>query len=244
MSTAFLSQYGPWALVTGASSGIGEEFARQLAAKGLNLVLVARRADRMQALAEQLSQQYPIETRVISLDLTDPNFLSTLTPQVEDIEIGLLVNNAGMMLNGPIHKVDLRRHQQLLALNCEAPLMLAHYYGKAMRARKQGGIIFTSSVSAFMSVPYMSHYAASKAYVLSLAESMSYEMRDANVAVQALCPGYTETEMTAGIKGNIKMMTPTEVVKESLDNLGSKFTVINGANNRRQVWMIDRKSVV
>ena len=241
----FKQSYGPWAVVTGASSGIGYEFAQQLAALGLNLVLVARREEAMASLADGLKSAYGIDLRVIPLDLTEPLACEQLNEATSDLEIGLLINNAGMGAKGPVIDTPLNHHRRLLYLNCRAPLELAHFYGNRMKANGKGGIIFTSSVSAFAGSPYIGHYAASKAYELYIAEAMQFEMRHHNVDIQALCPGFTRTEMTTKVKG--KKMEPSDVVGESLRKLGKKIIVIPGTPYKLShlfVWLfISRKQI-
>ncbi len=233
MENNFASYFGPWGLITGASSGIGEEFARQLAERGLNLVLVARRGERLEQLAGTLRTERNIEVRVIAMDLTRPDLLEALGAAVADLDIGLLVNNAGVAVDGAFHKQDLARHRMMHRLNATAPMELAHHFVQPMIERKRGGIIFTASVSAFFAAPFVGHYAATKAYILSLAESMNYELRPKGIKVQALCPGYTRTEMSDGVPDNIMMMQVGPVVKASLNQLmGNYPSVLPGFVNK------------
>lgn len=228
----FKSYFGPWAIVTGASSGIGVEFAKQIAERGLNIVLTARRVERMEALAEEIRSSYKVEVRVVGLDLTKPDMLSDLMPAVADLEIGLLVNNAGMNAAGAFYKTDLGQHLKTHALNTTAPTILAHHYVQPMLERKKGGIIFTASTSSFFPVPYLGNYAATKAYILSLADSMNHELESKGIKVQALCPGYTRSEMSEGVPDNFMMMQPGPVVKKSLDKLmGNYPSVVPGWPN-------------
>ncbi|MEL6591448.1 MAG: SDR family oxidoreductase [Bacteroidota bacterium] len=228
----FKQEFGPWALVTGASSGIGVEFALQIAARGLNVVLTARRVERMEALAERIRNDYGVEVRVVGLDLTKADMLDDLVPAVSDLEIGLVVNNAGMNVAGAFYKSDLGQHLKTLTLNATAPTILAHYFAQAMVERKRGGIIFTASTSSFFPVPYMGNYAGTKAYILSLAESMNHELSHKGVKVQALCPGYTRSEMSEGVPDNFLMMQPGPVVKKSLDKLSGNYpSVVPGWPN-------------
>lgn len=228
----FLEQYGPWAIVTGASSGIGYEFARQLGAMGFNLVLIARRADKMEELAAELKTEYGTECRVLGLDLTEAGFYSTVEAKVKDLEIGLLVNNAGMNCEGTFYRGGLERNLKMMRLNMEAPFILAHELGREMIERGRGGIIFVSSTSAFQAMPYFTHYAATKAYLLSLAESMHFEFRKKGVHVTALCPGPTESEMSRGIKNNPMVMKAGPVVKAGLNALGHKTFTVPGIGNK------------
>ena len=236
--SSFKDTYGPWAIVTGASSGIGVEFARQLAAKGLNLILIARRKDRLDALAEELSGKHQITVKTLEVDLGASDFLEKVREGTDGLEVGLLVNNAGVAVNGPLHKPDLEKQLQMLHVNCTAPMVLAHEFANQMIARQKGGIIFTASVSSFFPVPYVGHYAATKAYGLFLAASLNYELRKDNIHVQAICPGYTESEMTEKVRA--KKMSAQAVVEESLDKLGRKSVVIAGLKNKLMVWFMTK----
>ena len=172
----FRYTYGPWALITGASSGLGAEFSRQLAAKGLNLVLVARRSDRLQDLSQNLSLTYSIDTRVVPLDLAQDDFLPQLTQTTAGLDIGLLVNNAGAALHHDFLANDLETELQILSLNTRSPLMLAHHYGQQLLQRRRGGIIFLSSVVGLVGSPQRSNYAATKGHNLLLAEGLAAEL--------------------------------------------------------------------
>jgi len=190
----FREHYGPWALVTGASAGIGREFARRLAEMGLNLVLVARRKQRIEELAQELENKNKIQVRPISADLSQPDFLPMILSGTQSIDIGLLVNNAGFGIAGKFLDHELEKELALLDVNCRAQLILTHVFGRPMAQRKRGGIIFVSSVSAYIATPFEANYAASKVYELFLAESLGYELKRDGVDVLALCPGSTETE--------------------------------------------------
>lgn len=240
MDTKFLDKYGQWAVVTGASSGIGAEFSHQLAQKGLNLVLVARRKQLLESLANELQNKYAIVCKVVEADLTADGFQTNILDATNDLEVGLLVNNAGMNCEGDFYRGSLARNVQMLELNTKAPFILAYEFGKQFISRKKGGIIFTSSISAFNAHPYLAHYAATKAYILSLAESMNYEFKDKNVDVIALCPGMTKSEMTKGMKEGPILMDAPPVVKAALDNLGKTASVVPGFINKTQVFFNNR----
>jgi hypothetical protein len=237
MIDPFARKYGPWALVTGASSGIGEEFARQLAARGLSLVLAARRRERLDALAESLVRAHGAPVRVVAIDLARRDFLPEIEAAVHDVEIGLLVNNAGFGDKGRFLDSDLAKQLEMLDVNCRASLVLAHAFGRKMAARRRGGIIFTSSTAAFQGTPFTSHYAATKGWGLQLAEGLAVELRSEGIDVLALCPGPTDTEgpRRTGVdpaKVPVKMMATKPVVDAALKGLGNKPIVIPGAVNR------------
>jgi len=231
--TSFQEKYGPWALITGASSGIGAEFAKQLAERSLNLVLIARRKERLEHLAGYLEKKYNVQVETIIADLSRPDFMSLVYPVIQTREIGLLVNNAGFGIGGNFLEHDLQRELALLDVNCRAPLILAHEIGRQMTGRRRGGIIFVSSVSAYMATPFEASYAASKVYDLFLGESLWYELKQQGVDVLSLCPGSTMTEFheVAGTR-EVAAMAVEPVVALALKKLGKKPSVIAGWHNR------------
>ncbi len=236
---SFKEKYGPWALITGASAGIGAEFARQLSREGLNLILVARRQDRLDELAAELKAKHPVEVKTLSVDLARPDFMTAIRPAVQSLEVGLLINSAGFGISGAFLQTDLEKELEMLDVNCRAPLILTHELGKEMVKRKRGGIIMVSSTSAFLATPYMTHYAATKAFDLSFGEGLWYELKEHGVDVMALCPGGTKTEFhqIAGIIG-VMDMTVEPVVTQALKSLGKKASIINGWRNRIKVFLL------
>lgn len=235
----FKEQYGPWALVTGASAGIGEEFARQLARMGLNLILIARRKQRIDDLARQLQSANKIQVKPIAVDLSRADFLPSLVSAIGSVEVGLLVNNAGFGLAGEFLDHELEKELALLDVNCRAALILTHVFGRQMAQRQRGGIIFVSSVSGFIATPFEGHYAASKAYELFLAESLGYELKQHGVEVLALCPGSTATEfhVVAGSRP-VAAMPVAPVVDLAIKTLGKKPVAIPGWHNRLLVYLL------
>ncbi|MCP4726691.1 MAG: SDR family oxidoreductase [bacterium] len=236
---AFKEKYGPWALITGASAGIGEEFAKQLAEKGMNLVLTARRLDKLEQLAGELKEEYSIDVRCVKCDLSDMEFMSSIRQAVNDIEIGLLINNAGFGIGGSTLSSDLNKELAQLNVHCRANIILTHEFGNKMIERKKGGIIFTSSVMGFFAAPFSVHYAATKAHNLFYGEGLFYELKDKGIDSQALCPGMTKTEFhdAAGVN-RIGGMHVTPVVKASLNKLGRKSVVVPGFGNKMSVLAI------
>lgn len=225
----FKEKYGPWALVTGASSGLGTEFVEQLAERSINLVVVARRESRLRDLAARLEQQYGIEVRIITGDLSDDPCVPDILEKTKDLDIGLLINNAGFSRTGELLLGDIADERSMYRVNCEAPLMLAMEFGKKMVNRGKGGIIFVSSSVCFAPTPYWTHYAASKAYTRFLGEGLFYELKEKGVDVLALCPGgmKTEFQQTAGIS-SFGAMGTRPVVKSAFKSLGKKPSVIPG----------------
>lgn len=235
--TAFKEKYGPWALVTGASSGMGAEFARQLAAKGLNIVLIARREERLRELAGGIESADSVKTRIVSADLSRDDFMPKIREATDGLVIGLLVNNAGIGVTGDFLGNDLDAELSQLHLNCRAPLLLTHEYAKSMQARRHGGIIFLASVLAFAGTPAWSNYAATKSYDLLLAEGLAHELGRFGVDVLALCPGTTRTEFMRITRfGRVMSMDAPKVVRTALNSLGKRSTVTAGLLNKFVVF--------
>ncbi len=231
--TDFRQKYGPWALVTGASAGLGESFARQLAARGLNLVLVARRVDRLEALGRELAEAHGVDFRAVGADLDSEDFLPALVAATQDLEVGLLVNNAGFTNSGEFLDNELAAEARLVNVNCRAATLLAHHFGQGMRERRRGGIIFSASIAGFSAIPFWATYAASKSYDLLLSEALSAELKKYNIDVLALCPGTTRTEFAdyQGIMANLLVMESGPVVRGALDRLGRRRVYIAGWHN-------------
>lgn len=243
----FAERYGPWAVITGASSGIGAEFARQLAGYGLNVVLVARRRDRLEELASAIEDMYRVEARVAPADLTARDVVQVLQPALADIEIGLLVNCAGFGTTGPFLDMDPSVQESMINLNCHAPVVITHDVAQGMRDRRRGGVIFVASVNGFCGAPGMANYNATKGYDLLFAEGLAAELAPDGVDVQALCPGgtYTEFQSVAGIDTarlgplrDLLFTNASTVVDTSLRKLGKRVTVVPGFVNKFNVFMM------
>ncbi|MBL4708817.1 MAG: SDR family NAD(P)-dependent oxidoreductase [Flavobacteriales bacterium] len=233
----FKEKYTDYALITGASSGIGKEFAEQLAQKGLNLVLVARRKDKLNELAIQLRKEYRVTVKTVALDLLQEDAIETLVAETDKLEIGLLIPNAGMEVHGDFLQNNYREESKVVQLNTLVPMQLAHVFGQKMTARKRGGIIFVSSTFGHQSVPYFANYSATKAYILSIGQALNYELKKSSVDVTVLSPGLTKTEMSGGMtdmdfgKMPIVEMQVAPVVKTAIEALGKKQAIIPGAIN-------------
>jgi short-subunit dehydrogenase len=187
---------GKWALVTGASAGIGVALAEELASGGTKLVLTARRKDRLDALAQRLASAYKVQSEVFAADLADsnaPEKIFAFTKQ-KGIEIDLLINNAGFGQYGEFHTVETKRLLDMVQVNCGAVVHLTRLYLPEMVKRKRGDILILASTASFQAVPFISTYAATKAFDLSLAEGLAEELKPYGIRVCALCPGSTESE--------------------------------------------------
>jgi hypothetical protein len=231
-------QFGPWAVVTGASSGIGREFASQLAAADINVVLVARRLDVLQDLGAGLAQRYGVDYRAVGVDLSDPGMLTPIAEATNDIDVGLLVSNAGAALPGPFLDSDLQAQRAILRLNTAAHLALTHHFGERLARRGRGGIVLVSALGAVHGVPYMAHTAATKAYVSSLGDGLHVELAKHGVHVTVLHPGPTRTPILAELgldpdKIPIPPMAPDNCVSEALRALArNRARCIPGRINR------------
>ncbi|HWH92775.1 MAG TPA: SDR family oxidoreductase [Baekduia sp.] len=192
------------ALVTGASSGIGADLARELAGRGHNVVLVARRADRLEALAAELRDAHGVRAEAVAADLTDPGAIAVLPGRVEalGLTVDILVNNAGYGSAGQFVDLDVASEAAMVRLNCEAVVALTGAYAPAFVERGVGAILVVASSAGMQPIPSQATYGASKAFALSFAEALHAELSGHGVAVTALCPGPIETEFAerAGLK--------------------------------------------
>jgi len=239
--------YGPWALVTGASSGIGEEFARQLAASGLNLVLVARRLHKLEHIGQELAQTHGIIYRAVGLDLTDTDFLERLDEATADLDIGLVISNAGEPVPGQFLNTERDDLLHSVRLKVVVHLSLAHHFGRRLAQRGTGGLLLVSSIGGLQGVPYVANNAATEAYVLSLGEALHIELQATGVTVTVLLPGPTNTPGIAkqGVAIEdmpMKPMSPRQVVAEGLTALSTKrATHIAGRTNRIMATLMPRR---
>ncbi len=215
-------------LITGASSGIGKEFATQLAGKGASLIITARSEDALNKLASQLEQEYTgIWVKVIPLDLLESNSPQTLfsTIKTMNISVDYLINNAGFGQFCEFTNEKFSRYQQMITLNINALVELSHLFLPEMKKNNAGGIINVASTGSFQPLPYQAVYGASKAFVLSFSEALSGELLESNVHVMALCPGMTESNFMDNANADtssMKLSSAHDVVKTGLDAFGKK----------------------
>ena len=225
-------------MVAGASEGIGATYAEQLARRNLNLILIARRSDMLRSLADRLSQTYHIEFRTITLDLAGPDAVEQIHDATRDLEVGVLVYNAAFSAIGPFLERPIDDHLKEVHTNAITPLKLVYLLAQPMIARRRGGIILMSSLSAFQGSPYISTYAATKAFNIILAEGLWYEWRPRGVDVLVCVSGAVKTPnyvaSEPGQTGGLGDMTmhPKQVVDEALSALGKQPYVIPGRTNR------------
>src|ERR1700747_2136104 len=231
-------RFGPWALVTGASSGIGKEFARQIAASGINIVLVARREDLLKEVGVEFSKRYGVEHRVVVLDLSREDFIEQLASATDDIDIGLVVSNAGTGNPGEFLKLDRQLLQATLRLNTMAHLDITQHFGAKLAERRRGGLILVGAMGAENGVPCMANDGAAKAYVHSLGEALHYEFKPLGVYVPGLGAGFTNTAVLEkfGLDPKtmpLKPMGVEQCVSEGLSGLlKNRSMIIPGRLNR------------
>jgi hypothetical protein len=228
---------GKWALVTGASAGIGVAMARELAAGGANLVLTARRKERLEKLAQGLSAAHKIRVKVVAADLAQtaaPQQIFAFTHS-KQIQIDLLINNAGFGAYGEFATVETQRLLDMVQVNCSAVVLLTRLFLPQMIQRKRGDVLILASTASFQAVPYISTYAATKAFDLLFAEGLAEEMKPYGIRVCGLCPGSTESEFHA-VAGQDKFIrkaeTAEKVAHTGLKALAAgKSYVISGLGN-------------
>ncbi|MDX1959558.1 MAG: SDR family oxidoreductase [Leptospiraceae bacterium] len=244
MSTKNLKEkFAGHALITGGSAGLGAEFARQLAEKGMDIVLVARRKEKMEELASEIQSKFKVQVEVIVQDLSTMDCADKIKAELDSkkISVGLLVNNAGYGTYGYFHEIEPKSELQMIDLNVRTPVALTHAFLPEMVKRKKGGVIFLASNGAYQPCPFFATYGATKAFNLMLGEALWGEYREFGIEVISLSPGYTRTEFqdVAGNKGQEPLggwSEPKEVVKQCLDNLGSEPSTIPGLMNSFLAW--------
>ncbi|MCR6108929.1 SDR family oxidoreductase [Bacillus sp. A301a_S52] len=229
---------GKVALVTGASGGIGKQYAKELASKGSDVILVARSKEKLEALATELSSAYRIRTYSLPTDLSKADSVASLAQQIEDLNLNvdILINNAGFGTHGRFETIPNDQEQEMINLNISTIVGMTHQFLPYMQQQKTGIIVNVASLSSFQPIPYMATYAATKAFVLSFTESLFAENRHLGVRVLALCPGTTKTKffdvigtqnMPGGING-----TPESVVKAGFKGIDKKRSyIIDGVKN-------------
>jgi hypothetical protein len=229
---SMVDRYGEWALVTGASSGIGLEFARALARQGVSCVLTARREDRLGALAAELERAHGVRTRIVVADLADPGGADRVADAVADLPVGILINNAGFGYAGRVEKQDTERLRALVQVNCVAPVVLTHRILPKLRARGRGAIVITGSIAGHQPLPHLAAYSASKAFDRFFGEALWGELRGSGIDVLVLEPGPTDTEFQAAAGELPHPGEPaTDVVAVALDALGRQPSVVSGWRN-------------
>jgi len=231
-------RFGPWALVTGASSGIGKEFAQQIAASGINIVLVARRDDLLKEVGVEFGKRYDVEHRVVVLDVSREDFIRQLASATDDLDIGLVVSNAGTGNPGEFLKLDRHLLEETLRLNTMSHLDIAHYFGGKLAERRRGGLILVGALGAENGIPCMANDGGAKAYVHSLGEALHYEFKPLGVYVTVLAAGVTNTAVLEKFALDpktmpMKPMSVEQCVSEGLSGLiKNRSRIVPGRLNR------------
>lgn len=232
------ARFGPWAVVTGASTGIGREFARQLAANGIHVVLIARRESLLREVGRELSARHGIEHRVVGVDMTEPGFLHRIAEATDELDVGLVVSNAGAGMPGEFLSQDLDALRTIVRLNSLACLEVVHHFGGQLGRRGRGGIILVGAAGSQHGIPVMANAAATKAYVLALGKGLHPEFTRRGLNLTVLLPGLTDTPALDEIgfrpdASPLKPMTVEQCVTEGLDALAAnRVAHIPGRLNR------------
>lgn len=227
------------ALITGASTGIGAQFARQLAARGMHLILTARNQEALQKLATELREAHGVQIDVFPLDLSEPSAPAEIFSHVKELgwNVDLLINNAGFLTYGPFQTIDAQQEQAEIQVNIAALVGLTHQFLPGMLTRKLGAVINVASLAGFQPIPYMTVYAATKAFVISFSLGLAEECRGRNIRIQALCPGTTKTEIferasatdaEVGIPRTVEQVVATSL--RALDR--DRSLIVDGFGNR------------
>jgi hypothetical protein len=244
MSKIDSARFGPWALITGASSGIGREFARQVAASGVNVVLVARRESLLKEAGAELSNAYRIEHRTIVADLSEVAFMDGLITRTRNLDIGLVISNAGTAQPGEFLKLDRDGLMRLTRLNSLAHLDIVHHFGQRLAERRRGGIVLCGAMGAMLGIPYMANESGAKSYVQSFGEALHVELNPMGVNVTVLVVAPTQTAIIEKFALDpatmpMKPMPVEQCVFEGLEAFKkNRATVLPGRVNRMMNTLI------
>jgi short-subunit dehydrogenase len=226
---SFLGKYGPVAVVTGASSGIGKAIALELGKTGFEVILVGRNESSLSEVSKEIETKFQSKTKILVADLGQLEGNQRVLDQTINLQVGLIVLSAGFGTSGCFTDSDLEEETELVQVNCLSPLRLSHEFSKRFSDQKRGGIIFLSSIVAFQGVPFASHYAATKAYVQSFAEGLNRELKSNMVDVLAASPGPVASGFASRAKMVMgKTLKPEDIALPILAALGKKNTVFPG----------------
>lgn len=236
---SFESRYGPWAVITGASDGIGREFAKELARRGLNLVLIARRADELNALCRDLSARHAVECCSLALDLSTPAGCDAVVQFTRELDVGCLVAAAGFGTSGPLVESILQTEREMIAVNCTAVLDLSWHFARRFAQRGRGGIVLMSSLVAFQGAGRAANYAATKAWVQAFSEGLQIELKPLGVDVLSVAPGPVASGFGARARMEMGRAMPAGLVPaEALDALGRQGLVRPGGLSKLLGWSL------
>ena len=242
MSKSLRARYGAWALVAGASQGFGASFATELARRGMNVVLVSRRGDRLEELAARLSSEFGVESRCLVLDLAEQDFAETIGHFVADLDLGILIYNAAFVPVGQFLEVEEEALELLVRVNVRGPLLLARSLLPAMCDRGRGAVVLVSSLAGLQGAPRVGAYSASKAFNIILAEALWGELGEQGIDVSVCCAGAMPTPgyIASTDRKSPGMLAPDEAARQTLDALGKGPRFVPGLINRLSAQLIGR----
>lgn len=228
-------QFGPWALVTGASSGLGLEFARQLARSGFNLVLAARRIDLLESLGNRLQREFDIDYCTISIDLSEPDFIEKIEAATNDLDIGLVISNAGTGKPGSFLNHSHEHLRRIMRLNAVSHLDLTYHFGQRLAKRGKGGVLLISAMGAMHGLPYMANDAASKSFVASLGAGLHLEFKKLGLNITSVLIGPTDTPIIGKFGLDIANMPVKPVTAEQ-----TVAEALAAFKSNRPIWLTGR----
>ena len=238
----FLDRYGPWAVVLGASEGLGETYARGIAGRGLNVVVAARREQLCQQVARDLAERHGVATHAVTLDLAASDFLDKLRAVTDPLEVGLVVYNGAAEYTGPFKSQGVESLQRIVAVNCLGPLVVGQHFGSRMLERERGGLVLMASAAGLAGPAYNAAYGASKAFDMVLGEALWAEWRDKGVDVLSVIgPAIDTPNFRAAAPEDGSMppaMAPETVVQEALETLGTTPSFVPGQEIRERLTML------
>ena len=242
----FSDRYGPWALIAGGAQGIGEAYARHVAARGVNLLLLDKAPEPLASLCTELQNAHGIACEGVGVDLASPQMLQDVIAAVGDREIGLLIYNAAIADVGPFYKPDtgLALEQAKLAVNAAGPMLLTYHFARPMLERRRGGILLMSSGAGLNGAPYYAHYSATKAYAIALAEALYEEFKPYSVDVMACIAGMTLSTAAEGYQhlDTSTFQTPAQLVEETMTAFGTTPSFVAGTAHREGREFLDQLS--
>ncbi len=231
-------RFGPWALVTGASSGIGKELTRQLAANGLNVVMAARRIDLLKELGNGIEREFSVQFRAVQVDLSEEGSIDKIKDATRDLDIGLIVSNAGAIKAGEFMTMPLKDLHDQISINVVAHMELVRHFAPRLVKRARGGVMLVGAMGASIGIPYIANPSATKAYILALGEALHFELEKHGVAVTVLTPGLTDTAVLPEIMIDpgalpMKPLSVAQVASEGIAAIqANKSLSVPGALNR------------
>ncbi|HBE71839.1 MAG TPA: short-chain dehydrogenase [Planctomycetaceae bacterium] len=234
-----LEKYGSWAVVTGASSGIGREISKELAQAKINSVLVGRNTGELEALSRELGTESGVECRVLSSDLADENSIGAIEKFTRNLDVGLLVASAGFGTSGGFMSNKIETELEMLSVNCRAVTALSWMFGRRFIERGRGGLVLVSSIVGFQGTPWASHYSATKAYIQVFAEGLARELKGTGVDLLAVAPGPTKTSFADRANTNLgQALTPGQVASETVRALGRRSSILPGFLSKLLVYSL------